>query len=323
MVTPAPPPTFHAQEYVVLHDARAVHDCAFFPLARLAASGLGTWTVAILVPSPRSGSATTPGAYIDGTTGKLVKPNADASIVVVKNGKWEAVSPGPDQPREGSYSWTEPMTLKRSLTEEDLYSPFAKGGMIVSRRGTGGPTGEFTDVSLIFDQWGSVVEPAAILARDHPKVFQGSPWSNDEIKSAKDLLQDSNDIISAMAFRELVERGLLDSSLLRATLDAAPGIRRAILIYMVLALSPERSKPVLTDDLVAEVATARTEKELESAALAAYTAFIFEPHPPFVMRRARRVVRAITSQMAELGTKPAPNSRMALMLETLEEPLDR
>jgi hypothetical protein len=323
-MVPAPPPAQPAQpaEYAALHDARAVRDCAFFPLARLAAAVHGGWIVALMVPSSRSGSSRIQGAYIDGDTGRLVNPTG-ARPGLVKEGGWRAIAAAEGQPRQGVYSWSEPLGISRNLTEEDLYSPFAHGGVILFRPGSEGPAHGFEDVSLVFPEWGGLIERAIAFARTQPKLFQPGPWSPEDSKAAQELLRDPNEIIATMAFRGLVERRLMDAALMRATLEAAAGHRRAILIYAAMAFSPERSTPLLADEIVSVLATARAADELEPAALAAYAAFVFEPRPPFLMRRARQIIRAMTARLERLGSPPAPDSRLALLLKKLELPPEK
>ena len=128
MVPSNMPPQQQNVEIVLLHDARAVHDIAVIGLAAYLSDG-PPWIVALATPGPRSGKATTPGAYIDGKTGKVVMPPSPQTVVM-KQGTWQVVAGG--QGRQ-EYAWNEPMERKRVPAPEDQYSPFIHGGDVLFR----------------------------------------------------------------------------------------------------------------------------------------------------------------------------------------------
>lgn len=322
-MTPAPPPSPAAQavEYILLRDARAVHDCAFFPLARLAAMAGTGWIVASVSPSESSGSGTIPGAYIDGNSGALVNPSG-AAPAVRKEGKWQSVAAFDGKAHTGRYSWLEPMEIRRRATEEDLYSPFSYGGTIVFREGAGAGASQFEDVSVIFPEWSGPVKTALDFAREHPNLLQAGAWTAEETEAARRLLGDANELLSIAAFRGLLERRLIDAPLLRRTLDFAQGHRRAVMIYAAMVFWPERATPLVGDEIAAWLSQAKKE-ELEPAALAVYTAYVFEPRPPVVMRRARQVANAAKVRVESLAFTPDSDSRLALLLQKLQPPPEK
>src|SRR5437868_2223271 len=86
-----PPPAPQEVETHLQRDSRCVHDTAALCLFDYMENKAAFFVIVTLTPGPMSGSATVPGAFINGATGQTVIP-ANAQAVVVKEGKWKCLA---------------------------------------------------------------------------------------------------------------------------------------------------------------------------------------------------------------------------------------
>jgi hypothetical protein len=142
-----------------LHDVRAVHDVASLRFETVDRRG-GAWMVIKISPAPHSESATIIGAsidiesgqMIDSATGNIISPGASLGGTI-EEGTWELIAHLSDtvMASRGQYSWTKPHEfLTRKLEAEDLFHPFAQGGVIFCRHNPAAQgAAQFESVHLI------------------------------------------------------------------------------------------------------------------------------------------------------------------------------
>lgn len=226
MPPPMPPPP--TAQIAVLHDVRAVHDCAHIDWSQFIVGGQPTWMVIDIIPGANSGSATIPGAHIQAETGQLVTPSG-GQTVTVREGEWKLLSSARQADRSsGQYSWTEPILEKRMLAPENYYSPFIHGGRILCSRAAG-TTGiqQFGPVVLLPEHFDRLIAPAFSLIKQTPAQVTG--W-----------LGQDNDLLAAQAFRTLLQESRIPTVTVRAAVSRAQGYRLSLFIYLLLtARAPE------------------------------------------------------------------------------------
>ena len=136
LAAPANLPGFVAAE------TRMVHDVATLKPSDYRAADGASWVIATLTPAADSGTNVTGTTYFDTAKGQTV-PVPDARRRYANRGTWQVVAVRPSVPATGRYDWLTLAWLpinRRPLpqTPEHLYSPFIRGGTIVSmesRRG--------------------------------------------------------------------------------------------------------------------------------------------------------------------------------------------
>lgn len=286
-----------------------IHDCSLLTLAELTAESTNQWVLAIVEPAPNSGSATIPGASIDGKTGKISVP-AGGDAVIRKMGTYERqAAHGIDWVAKENYSWTEPLDKRmRGLAPEDCYSPFAQGGVIYFRP-VAGKSGlaQFGRVRLLPQDWAVTFPQAAAYVRTQP----GVP-ANDLLKR---LLNSQNTVVALLAFRELVAEHHLSGSEFLSPLERARGALRAVMARLVLDHEqPVRPGTTALDGLV-ERATQRD--ALLPLASAAFSAVQFGAATPDISARARAFFGRVRQQAEKLPPTPGVADPLPLMARLL------
>lgn len=292
------PPATQAPHVAVSHNARAVHDAATLRFTELTRNGKPRWVVARINPTPQSGSAIIPGAVIRADTGQLAAPSG-AAPVTLKQGSWNVLSEAaPMADKEGTYSWTEVLEEeKRSLSPEDFYSPFAKGGVIVFLpAGQGGGPAWFEAAHLIFDEWADRVDAAGRYVLDHAGVLDGGEPVAGQDADLRTLLSHENPLVRISAFRQLIARGYGTPEIVQrsvATGDQAA----AVLTYLSITTGDDS----LAAALKQFVSATADEAKLRPIALGAYAASMFRGGEESVGARAKAVLTAIAGQLGPAG----------------------
>lgn len=261
------PPAPHSGEQQVLHDARAVHDLATFPVLdyRLP-DGSPDWILARIAPSPQSGAATIPGAYL--RDGKLVSP-ANTPTVIMKIGAWTRLaSGGPNTHDGGVYSWTEPMgEEKRQLSPEDRYSPFTLGGSVLFRYTPTPPGNPFSAARLIFPDWaGDAPKGARLLLQFSSALERGAE------KDLVRLFDLENPLLAAAAFRRLLQTTGVDRTTIPSRYVGSRGHLLAVYTYLLITETPDSDS---TRELLRAAYEGASPEMLRSIAAGAYSASVF------------------------------------------------
>jgi hypothetical protein len=287
---PPPPP---AVERSVLHDSRAIHDCATLRYADFTADSASRWAIVILEPAPDSGSATVPGASLQ--SGELKAP-AGAETVVQKKGRWKRQGAiGRDWPPEGVYAWTEPFDKSvRVVQPEDIYSPFASGGVILFRPTPGAAAlAEFGRVHLVFREWSPLV----------PLVFtyvqqQGlPPGSLPEVEALQRMVTLENPLLSLIAFRELAGQQEVPGPALLAHLNRVRGSLRASFAYVLLYSQAAE----IDSGLEAAIERAATSDTLLPLASGALSVLLFRSADTAAVARAKSLILRVRQRAGQLG----------------------
>jgi hypothetical protein len=313
-IPPAPPP--RQAEIALLHDARAVHDITALRFGAYEADGVPAWILASVIPGPRSGSATIPGAFLKAETGELVMAEAQGPVVI-KEGRWKAVAAARPHQRcaEGDYSWTEPLVQqKRGLDPEDCYSPFAHGGMILCRPSPGRPgLGRFGTVSLLFPDWGQYVSAAADSARLHGELSAKEPGDTDRLAG---LFAQENPLIAVLAFRGLMTSKGPTPDRARMAPAHSDGPSGAILAYLAIT-SPEAGAPSVRA-VVPELETPRDVGTFRSLALGAFAASLFHPADREILSRSRAMLSWARERFRERGVVGDQDRDLLWIFEKME-----
>jgi hypothetical protein len=254
------------------------------------------------MPSPKSGSATVPGAHINADTGEFVTPQ-NAQTVIVKEGKWRvlATSEQMTQYSAGSYSWTEPLTaMKRKLLPEDYYSPFAHGGTIVFRPAPGASGIEqFGTVRLLFPNWGQFVAPAFAFMVSHPALLGDGQVGPTELPQLTQLLSQNNELLAVLAFRELVASGQMAPNLARNQLTNAQANLAAVYTYIALT-SQAGGGHQLAQEIAGITKMTHDATKLRSIALGAFSAGLFRAEDSGIISSSKSALGAVRHRLKEL-----------------------
>lgn len=255
-----------ATQQRVLHDTRAILDAGELDAVRLDGQ---TWVVLRTTPTPTSGSGTVPGAFVDGSTGRLIDSatghvvSPTAPLVIGYAGDYEIVTNLSGQPPapNGQYAWQEPLAgIVRGLPRENVYHPFAQPGTVVGRyRPDVSDAAPFDPVYLIPDGWQAHV-PEAV----------GAPGP----AARADWLASANPLLSARALTALARDGQLDEPMLRARLAAVDGYPRALTHFLALRHAGRLGASALWSGLAADFASPDTDHR-RAAALGLLTARLF------------------------------------------------
>jgi len=303
------PPPAPAIERVVWHDCRMIHDCSLITLAELSGEPANQWVLANIEPAPDSGSATIPGASIDGKTGKVVVP-AGGDAVVQKKGTYERQAVhGMEWPAKGSYSWTEPLDKRtRGLIPEDCYSPFALGGVVYFRPAAGKPGVDlFGRVRLLPPEWAVPFPQAAAYVRSQP----GVPTSD----LLKRMLTSQNAVLALLSYRELIAEHRLTGPDLLAPVERARGPLRAVMARLIL----DHEQPVIPGKTALDglVERAAQRDALLPLAAAAFSAVQFSAASPELSARARAFFGRVRQQAEKLPPTPGVADPLPLMARLL------
>ena len=274
-----------------LHDLRAVYDMGNLHLDPAAKVGDHPWSVVRLTPDPHSGSETSVGVARNIETGELVevgtgKPVAAGTAVqpgTIEEGSWALITRiGALRGKQhGRYKWIKPTDYHdRKLEPDDIYRPFAKGGIVLCRHNPQVEgTAQFDAVSLLPPGWETDVQPA-FDALQKNKALSKTPTSAAGKASLQPMLANDNPIISSIAFRSLVELGSLDSKTFQQSLSRTTNYRRAVFMYVALVHAPAAEPSTIEPALTQAVQSTTRPPDSRSAALAFTAAALFHPNSP-------------------------------------------
>jgi hypothetical protein len=303
-----PTPAFTDQD---LHDVRAAHDMANLRFDAVAKGDEGFWIIIKIIPAPHSGSATTVGAsidldsgkLIDNRTGKILTPDA-AQPGIMEEGSWELVTSLSNSPTtsRGQYSWTEPRRTRiRSLEVEDLYRPFARGGVVLCRRRPEMQgSAQFVSAQLIPPGWEIHTRAAYEFFQRNPGLFAGSslPSQRDRLL---EMVRGDNPVLGVMAFRTMAEKGTVDIALLREVLGRFEGYRRVVLSYMIMAHPLNLNENTLLDELAKAIEGIAVPDEHRFFALGIATTRLLHPDLRTSQVLGPKLLTTLRRHTAQLG----------------------
>jgi hypothetical protein len=314
-IPPPPPPN----QYVLLHDARIIHDTASLRFKDFESNGIPFWVLAKIIPAPGSGSATVPGAYINADTGRLVAPPG-VEAVIVKKGRWavtaSARSTWPSA--ENEYSWSESLRDKRLLLPEDYYSPFVYGGTILCRP-TRGATGidQFGPVRLLLPEWARFVVSASVFAEGHPALFEGGELKPRDDAELKQLLLQENKLLAVLAFRTLLQTGHMTSSLFREQLTSEGNVL-AMFTYLVLSSADVQTENPLVAEIYSSAKLSPDLGKIRSLALGAFAAALFHSADTAVVSHSKSLLNIVQQRLAALSVTSEKEPYIYLILEKMD-----
>jgi hypothetical protein len=294
---------------MVLYDVRAVHDVAalgwIVPAARP-----GQWTIAKITADPDSGKGTVPGAYIDASTGRFVAP-AGASLAAHKRGTWTVIAGG-NEPAGTThrYDWTEPIQRSgRTLQPEDLYSPFADGGVILFRPGeTPGAAGFFQDVVLLFPEWSADAANALAYVYQHPSIAR-LPADNPGVEEVRGIMRSGNRLLTVAAIAQLSSGGHLSRAEIEDIVLRGEPQLAATLTYCLLmqgsAVEPWIERASRAD-------------QLRWMAVGAVSVDVFGKPVPGLDTAARSALVAVRDRLARLGREPDSDAYLQALFDLVK-----
>lgn len=297
----ATPPEQH------LHDLRAVYDMGNLRLQLGADAATRPWSVLRLLPDAHSGSETAigvaqnidTGQLVDVATGKVIVPGTPINPGLIEEGSWKLISRigAPRGKQSGRYKWTEPINYReRKLAPDDIYRPFAGGGVILCRHNPQAEgTAQFDSVSLLPPGWESDVRPAFDTLQKN-KVLSAAPASTAEANSLRDSLATSNGLISSIASRTLAESGNFDHATLQQTLSQSTGYRRAVVMYIALIHPAAVEAPIVEPALTQAAATASETSDSRAVVLASTAAVLFHRELPKSQALGLKLLNSIRSR---------------------------
>jgi len=298
------------------YDARATRDMAtvqFIP-AKMPSE---QWLVLSISPAAHSGSATLVGGAIDGTTGRIIdassgKPVEPSALPrgVVQEGSWVATMRfgSAAGKRRGSYHWFDDLpTHVRKLSANDLYNPFSRGGEVLCRHNPQlQGSREFDSVSLLPEKWDVHARGVFEALRKDSELFS-APLSPSKQTHLQALVEGDNAILSAMAFRTLIEAGKIDRKALRANLTKAQGYRRAVFAYVALAHPKLLGEAALEEELTRVIEATRRVPDHRGIALALATTTLLHPESPASRSVGRKLlshIRRHSNQISKAKKDP-------------------
>jgi len=294
-------------EWMTLQNTRAVRDTAYLDFDSFLQGAL--WIVATVRPYEGSGSATIPGGSIRTETGELIIPPGAATVIVVR-GQWDqlAAHPARRNPGKVEYSWTRPLDEQpRPMTWEEIYSPFAHGGVILFA-----PNPDLSGIdyfganTVLFAEWAKLVEDAFKQYESEPALRAAPDALAQHRGRLAALCSAENHFVATIAMRKLINASAFSRVLLRDALAAPDEQRRAVTVFLVMT-GPD---DVMAKDLLAEVGTAlasaRQVEQVRSVALGAFSAALDPRASAKVQDRARTVIEQVRRKQSSLGV-PAQN----------------
>ena len=313
-----PPPRRQETATIVYHDARATHDAASLRISDFEIGGHAVWILAKVLPGERSGSATVPGASFNARTGQLETPD-NARTVVIKEGTWQAIATSPNEAKEGNYNWTEPLAQRqRGSAPEDFYSPFASGGAILFRPALGQHgIAQFGPLCLLFMAWAQYVQPAFDFAQQHPGLLDRAAPA--DVAQFRRLVPGTNELLAALAFRQLLLAGGLTQDDVRERLSGAKEYLDAVITYLILTNSGVPSKgPPLAEALDSVIRKSPALDKLRSISLGAFAAALFHSSDSKVTSQSKRLVETVRVRVKELGLRPQDDPYLLYLLSKMD-----
>jgi hypothetical protein len=269
-----------------VYDLRAVYDMGNLRLDP--STSAAPWSVLRITPDQYSGSET-------------LKPAAESSFVsgVIEQGSWTVIARigAPDGNQTGRYKWTEPLNAKRKLDPDDVYRPFATGGIVLCRHNPQAEgLAQFNSVSLLPPGWESDVQ-SAFNKLQKTKVLSGKPTSKADTSSLRTLASDANPLVSSIAFRSLAETGNLDSKTLPQSLSKTTNYRRAVFLYVALINSAVTGSSPIEAALTPAVQGASQAAADRATVLASTAATLFHPELPDTKALSSRLLSGIRNRL--------------------------
>jgi hypothetical protein len=306
------PPDLHT-EYVLMYEARAIHDTASLQLSDYGLPARPLWIVAIVEPEKGSGSATVPGAYVDPATGRAVSPGGAA--VVAKKGKWKAAAAADGSlPRAGDYYWTEPLEQRtRALTAEHFYSPFAYGGTILFRPELNAQgLAQFAAARLLFSEWEQSAIEALRGGNNLSDLFTRAAADPAALADVAKLALSGRGVMSTLAFRSLLANPAALAP--RAPILFQITNARVLSTFVYLSLvSPTRDRSAWALEIGKLVGQTKEPDRLLAIAHGAFAATLFGD--PAARASALEIVGALRKRTAALGTPLPQNSPLFLIFK--------
>ncbi|KAA6460916.1 hypothetical protein DYQ86_11585 [Acidobacteria bacterium AB60] len=190
----------------------------------------------------------------------------------MKQGTWTAISStNHGSGAVHSYNWMETVDEeKRSISPEDIYSPFSSGGVIVFlQTGHGMGPQQFGDPHLIFDEWAESIGPALALLEGNPAFAdEGTESRESELRK---LLRHTNPIVRIAAFRTLSDESLVSAEVVQEELTRE-GHESSVVSYLIIS-----SRDAGLWAAMRSVVSKTTDPSmLRSIALGAYAAALFK-----------------------------------------------
>jgi hypothetical protein len=142
-------------------------------------------------------------------------PPGQAQMCIVKEGSWkrmDALDPAA-LPEEGAYSWSEPLRSRtRSVTVDDLYSPFVSGGIILCAHDPKAQgSAQFALVHLVPRGWERYVKDAWEEFRNEP-ALRRAMLNDEDYARLKVPAAGPNPVVAVISLRRLVDSGKLPSN---------------------------------------------------------------------------------------------------------------
>jgi hypothetical protein len=325
-------------EYTVMRDARAVNDAGALRLSEYGTPRSPSWALVEIAPASDSGSATVPGAHIDGETGAMAIPGGVAPVLV-KKGEWRLRSASrSDHPAAGAYAWAEPLAEeKRALEPEDFYSPFAYGGMLLFEPNPdGADIDQFHHPRMIFPEWQDMVRPAFAHSTKTEGALDGRSTEKDA-EALAGLISGANVLLSALALRESLRiRSVIPQSVAEL-LHGKGDHLKAVFAYLMLTASLLGEASSWQPHIVQLVRKADRPEDVYALGLGAFAAAVLQYREPQSRTSGRAVLAAAKARLADLqlppekapqlyfmfarsgvadGANPSPNSEQARLPET-------
>jgi hypothetical protein len=297
------PPAARPADIQVLHEARAVHDCANLQISDYLSDGTENWAIADLVPSKASGYSTIPGTVI--RDGRLEGP-ANAPLSVVKVGHWRLLAASTSaQVANGAYNWIETIEELRRPTPEDLYSPFVHGGIILYKK-QADLSKPFASVQVVFQDWYADWKEAVKTVSLSPKLrsIEAETTGQTTDEQLAPFSEQTNPWLELQAFRNILRRTAKSDGAgdLWSFVMKKSGKSAAVMTYLMLVESPGA---VPVDALLRSTSTDR----FQGLVLGAFAARTFAPSAKVYASSNELLTKA----RQQLGTSPVVESiyRMA------------
>lgn len=307
-------------ENAVLHDARVVHDTAGFKFNQYEDGGVPSWIVGLISPEPDSGSATTPGQYLDIDTGSIITP-LKAETVIIKKGKWLLIDSAiPEKIDSGVYSWNEPLLIeKRILTTEDFYSPFSFGGTIIFKPNPSlQGIGYFGFLQLISPGWIKTIKNDSEYSKKFYNILnEYTDVNDDDKKTLLKLTISDNSFLAVMAFRKLIKAQVLTTQNLTKCIIETKGYKLAVFTYHILNVSESSETEKLTQSIITIIPKIQSLNEIRNIALGAFTFALFENNKSQQVLNAKSILSELKKQTKNMGVTIKHDAKLFIMFEKM------